>query len=128
MMLAWFLLCLAELLVFHFEPYPVGAHYSTNFSGGHHHRRVERSLREEVAGPLEVCRLRRVEPDQRIPLGVRSAATRIVQGAERVKYAQAMPTPFALEEMLSSTESALAALAEAPPVAPLVHGTVEVAA
>ncbi len=65
--------------------------------------------------------LRRLEPDERVPLGVRSAATRILQGAERVKYAQAMPTPFALEEMLSSTESALAALAEAPPLARVVE-------
>jgi hypothetical protein len=91
-------------------------------------RAVDRYLGETRSASPDDEWLRRVEPDERVPLGVRSAATRILQGAERVKYAQAMPTPFALEEMLSSTESALAALAEAPPVAPPVHGTVEVAA
>jgi hypothetical protein len=39
-----------------------------------------------------------------------------LRDAEHVKYALAMPTPFALGEMLASTEGALAALAEAPPM------------
>jgi hypothetical protein len=86
-------------------------------------------LRRAVDGHLGETRdaspddewLRRLEPDERVPLGVRSAAARIVRDAEHVKYALAMPTPFALEEMLSSTESALAALAAAPPLAQAVE-------
>lgn len=59
----------------------------------------------------------RIEPDERVPLGVRSAAARILRDVEKVKYALVSPTPFALEELLASVESALAALKDAPPLA-----------
>lgn len=58
--------------------------------------------------------LRRVESDERLAEGVRKSAARVLGGAESVKYALQVPTPFALEETLKDVEAALGALAESP--------------
>jgi hypothetical protein len=56
----------------------------------------------------------RLENDERVPLGVRRASARILSESEQVKYAQRVPTRFAVDEMLRDAQSALEALAAAP--------------
>lgn len=55
-----------------------------------------------------------VATDERVPLGVRDASTRLLASAERVKYAQETPTRFAVEELVKDARAALETLASTP--------------
>jgi len=60
----------------------------------------------------------RIEPDERVPLGVRRSIAGILRDSQRIKYALHAPTRFALETMFADARSALEALASAPPPPP----------
>jgi len=78
---------------------------------------VDRFLREDRAALVDAEWAARLEPDERVPLGVRRSVARILRDSERIKYALHAPTRFALEEMLAGGREALEALAIAPPPA-----------
>jgi hypothetical protein len=65
-------------------------------------------------GLTDVDWIARVETDERVPLGVRSTAARILRASESVKYALSQPTRFAVDEMLRDARHALETLAAAP--------------
>lgn len=80
---------------------------------------VDEFLREDRAALVDADWSARIEPDERVPLGVRRSVARILHDSERIKYALHAPTRFALEEMLAAAQTALEALAAAPaPAAP----------
>ncbi len=78
---------------------------------------VDAFFHEDRAALVDADWAALLELDERVPLGVRTAAARILSDAERVKYALQVPTRFALEEMLADARNALEALASAPPTA-----------
>lgn len=75
---------------------------------------VDAFARESRAGLTDLDWIERIEHDERLPLGVRSASARILRESEQVKYALHVPTRFAVEEMLRDARNALEALAAAP--------------
>lgn len=77
---------------------------------------VDAHVGEAWKSATDIEWLARIEPDERIPFGVRSACARILREAEAVKYALVPPTPFAWNERLESARVALIALAAAPAV------------
>jgi hypothetical protein len=76
---------------------------------------VDEFLRESNAGLTDRDWIARIENDERVPLGVRSACARLLREAEEVKYALHVPTRFAVEEMLRGARDALDALSRATP-------------
>jgi hypothetical protein len=75
---------------------------------------VDAFVREGQAALTDLDWTERTERDERVPAGVRSACARLLCGSEEVKYAQRVPTRFAVEEMLRDARNALEALASAP--------------
>lgn len=75
---------------------------------------VDAFVREDRAALVDTDWLARIEPDERVPLGVRRGLARVLRDSERIKYALHAPTRFALTEMLADARSALEALAAAP--------------
>jgi hypothetical protein len=75
---------------------------------------IDAFVREPRAALTDRDWILRVENDERVLLGVRRASVRILGESEQVKYAQRVPTRFAVDEMLRDAQNALEALAEAP--------------
>jgi hypothetical protein len=75
---------------------------------------IDAFVREPRAALTDRDWILRVENDERVPLGVRRASVRILGESEQVKYAQRVPTRFAVDEMLRDAQNALEALAAAP--------------
>jgi len=75
---------------------------------------VDAFVREDRAALVDTDWMARIEPDERVPLGVRRGLARVLRDSERIKYALHAPTRFALTEMLADARSALEALAAAP--------------
>ena len=74
---------------------------------------VDEALGERRAALVDEAWAARAAADERLPGAVRERATRVLSAAERVKYAQEVPTRFALEEELADVRAALEALASA---------------
>lgn len=74
---------------------------------------VDRFLHEPRAAATDEVWSAAVAGDERLPLGVRHACTRLLAQAERIKYAAESPTRFAVDEYLKDARAALEALAEA---------------
>jgi hypothetical protein len=91
---------------------------------------VDAFVREDRAALVDADWAGRIEPDERVPLGVRRGIARILRDSERIKYALHAPTRFALAEMLADARNALKALAAAPAPSPVAvePGTKEAAA
>ena len=89
---------------------------------------VDRWSLGERAGLTDEDWARAVECDERVPLGVRSAAKRVLAATERVKYAGEMPTRFAVDELVRDARAVLETLEREPTPAPAAPQAVEVAA
>ena len=83
---------------------------------------VDRWSQSERAGLTDEDWSRSIAADERVPLGVRSAAGRILAAAERVKYAGQVPTRFAIDELLRDARAVLETLEHEtlpPPAVPV---------
>lgn len=76
---------------------------------------VDAALGVERSGLTDEAWSAAVAADERLPAGVRASLPRLLAEAERVKYAQEVPTRFAVEEALARGRDALEALAATPP-------------
>jgi len=75
---------------------------------------IDEFVSEPRAALTDADWIARVETDERIPAGVRSAVARMLCEFEQVKYALRVPTRFAVEEIVRDAKRALEALASAP--------------
>jgi hypothetical protein len=76
---------------------------------------VDAFLAEDEASLVDAEWAARIEADERVPLGVRRSAAKLLHDSEKIKYALHAPTRFALQEMLASARNALEALQSSPP-------------
>jgi hypothetical protein len=76
---------------------------------------VDVFLAEDRASLVDAEWAAAIEADERVPLGVRRAAAKLLRDSERIKYALQSPTRFALQDMLASARNALEALQASPP-------------
>lgn len=75
---------------------------------------IDAFLSERSSALTDAAWMARIQPDERVPAGVRSASARILANAESAKYARIAPSRFALDEMFADARNALEALAVTP--------------